>query len=50
MQMAIVIESEEDYNAWMESQEEFLAEKPIAVDENARAEAPQFETEESATL
>ena len=50
MQMAIVIESEEDYNAWMESQEEFLAEKPNAVDENARAEAPQFETEESATL
>ena len=50
MQMSIVIESEEEYNAWMESQEEFLAEKPNAVDENARAEAPQFETEESATL
>ena len=50
MQMSIVIESEEEYNAWMESQEEFLAEKPNAVDENARAEAPQFESEESAKL
>ena len=50
MQMAVVVESEEKYNAWLESQEEFIAEKPNAVDPNARAEAPVIETEESATL
>ena len=50
MQMAVVVESEEEYNAWLESQEEFIAEKPNTVDPNARAEAPVTETEESATL
>ena len=50
MQMAVVVESEEEYNAWLESQEEFIAEKPNTVDPNARAEAPVIETEESATL
>ena len=50
MQMAVVVESEEEYNAWLESQEEFIAEKPYTVDPNARAEAPVIETEESATL
>jgi heme/copper-type cytochrome/quinol oxidase subunit 2 len=48
--MAVVVESEEEYNAWLESQEEFIAEKPNTVDPNARAEAPVIETEESATL
>ena len=50
MQMAVVVESEEEYNAWLESQEEFIAEKPNTVDPNARAEAPVIETEETATL
>ncbi len=50
MQMAVVVESEEEYNAWLESQEEFIAEKPNTVDPNARAEAPVIKTEESATL
>ena len=50
MQMAVVVETEEEYNAWLESQEEFIAEKPNTVDPNARAEAPVIETEESATL
>ena len=50
MQMAVVVETEEEYNAWLESQEEFIAEKPNTVDPNARAEAPVTETEESATL
>jgi cytochrome c oxidase subunit 2 len=50
MQMAVVVETEEEYNAWLESQEEFIAEKPNTVDPNARAEAPVTEIEESATL
>ena len=50
MQMAVVVETEEEYNAWLESQEEFIAEKPNTVDPNARAEAPVIETEETATL
>ena len=50
MQMAVVVETEEEYNAWLESQEEFIAEKPNTVDPNARAEAPVIKTEESATL
>lgn len=50
MQMAVVVETEEEYNAWLESQEEFIAEKPNMVDPNARAEAPVIETEETATL
>ena len=50
MQMAVVVETEEEYNTWLESQEEFIAEKPNTVDPNARAEAPVTETEESATL
>ena len=50
MQMAVVVETEEEYNAWLESQEEFIAEKPNTVDPKARAEAPVTETEESATL
>jgi heme/copper-type cytochrome/quinol oxidase subunit 2 len=50
MQMAVVVETEAEYNAWMESQEEFIAEKPNTVDPNARAQAPVIETEESATL
>ena len=50
MQMAVVVETEEEYNAWLETQEEFIAEKPNTVDPNARAEAPVTETEESATL
>ncbi len=50
MQMAVVVETEEEYNAWLESQEEFIAEKPNTLDPNARAEAPVIETEETATL
>lgn len=50
MQMAVVVETEAEYNAWLESQEEFIAEKPNTVDPNARAQAPVIETEESATL
>ena len=50
MQMAVVVETEEEYNTWLESQEEFIAEKPNTVDPNARAEAPVTITEESATL
>jgi heme/copper-type cytochrome/quinol oxidase subunit 2 len=50
MQMAVVVETEEEYSAWLESQEEFIAEKPNTVDPNARAEAPVIETEETATL
>lgn len=50
MQMAVVVETEAEYNAWLESQEEFIAEKPNSVDPNARAQAPVIETEESATL
>ena len=50
MQMAVVVETEAEYNAWIESQEEFIAEKPNTVDPNARAQAPVIETEESATL
>ena len=50
MQMAVVVETEAEYNVWLESQEEFIAEKPNTVDPNARAQAPVIETEESATL
>ena len=50
MQMSVVVETEEEYNAWLESQEEFIAEKPNTVDPNARAEAPVIETKETATL
>ena len=50
MQMAVVVETEAEYNAWLESQEEFIVEKPNTVDPNARAQAPVIETEESATL
>ncbi|MDA0729922.1 MAG: cytochrome c oxidase subunit II [Bacteroidetes bacterium] len=50
MQMKVVVESEEEYNAWLESQEEFLAEKPNMVNPDARAEVTTNDNEESATL
>ena len=50
MQMKVVVESEEQYNAWLESQEEFLADKEEAADTDARAEVAGSENNESATL
>ena len=50
MQMKVVVESEEEYNAWLESQEEFLADKEVATESDARAEATDLENNESATL
>ena len=50
MQMKVVVESEEEYNAWLESQEEFLADKEVATESDARAEAADLENNESATL
>ena len=50
MQMKVVVESEESYNAWLESQEEFLADKEVATESDARAEAANIENNESATL
>ena len=50
MQMKVVVESEEQYNAWIESQEEFLADKEEAADTDARAEVTGSENNESATL
>ena len=50
MQMKVVVESEESYNAWLESQEEFLADKEVATESDARAEAAIIENNESATL
>ena len=48
--MKVVVESEEAYNAWLESQDEFLAEKPNMVNPDARAEVATKDNEESATL
>jgi len=50
MQMKVVVESEQAYNAWLESQDEFLAEKPNMVNPDARAEVATKDNEESATL
>jgi cytochrome c oxidase subunit 2 len=50
MQMKVVVESEEQYNAWLEAQEEFLADKPSTVNPDARAEVTTNENDESATL
>ena len=50
MMMKVVVESEEQYNAWIESQEEFLADKQDAVAPETRAEATTEENEESSTL
>ena len=50
MQMKVVVESEEQFNAWLESQEEFLADKEEAADTDARAEVTGGENNESATL
>ena len=50
MQMKVVVESEESYNTWLESQEEFLADKEVATESDARAEAANIENNESATL
>ena len=50
MQMKVVVESEEQYNAWLESQEEFLADKEEAAETDARAEVTGSENNESATL
>lgn len=50
MHMKVVVESEESYNDWLESQEEFLADKEAATESDARAEANNNENNESATL
>ena len=50
MQMKVVVESEESYKNWLESQEEFLADKDAATESDARAEAGNNENNESATL
>jgi heme/copper-type cytochrome/quinol oxidase subunit 2 len=50
MQMKVVVESEAQYNAWLEAQEEFLADKPSTVNPDARAEVATNENDESATL
>ena len=50
MQMKVVVESEESYKNWLESQEEFLADKDAATESDARAEAANNENNESATL
>ena len=50
MQMKVVVESEESYKNWIESQEEFLADKDAATETDARAEAANNENNESATL
>ena len=50
MQMKVVVESEESYTNWLESQEEFLADKDAATETDARAEATNNENNESATL
>ena len=50
MQMKVVVESEESYKNWLESQEEFLADKDAATETDARAEATNNENNESATL
>ena len=46
----VVVESEESYKNWLESQEEFLANKDAATESDARAEAANNENNESATL
>ena len=50
MQMKVIIESEQEYNAWLESQEEFLADKEVATESDARADATDLNNNESATL
>ena len=50
MQMKVVVESEEAYENWLESQEEFLADKDAATESDARAEVTTNENNESATL
>ena len=50
MQMKVIIESEQEYKAWLESQEEFLADKEVATESDARAEATDLNNNESATL
>ncbi len=51
MMMKVVVESEEEYNAWLESQEEFLADKPQEnVATESRAEATIEENKEPSTL
>lgn len=51
MMMKVVVESEEEYNAWLESQEEFLADKPQEnVAPESRAEATTEEIKEPSTL
>ena len=50
MQMKVVVESEESYKNWLESQEEFLADKDAATETDARAEATNNVNNESATL
>ncbi len=51
MMMKVVVESEEEYNAWLESQEEFLADKPQEnVAPESRAEATIEENKEPSTL
>jgi cytochrome c oxidase subunit 2 len=50
MQMKVVVESEAEYNAWLESQEEFLADKSEATESDARAEVTSNENNESANL
>ena len=50
MQMKVVVESEESYKNWLESQEEFLADKDAATKTDARAEATNNENNESAIL
>ena len=51
MMMKVVVESEEEYNAWLESQEEFLADKPQEnVAPESRAEATTEENKEPSTL
>ena len=51
MMMKVVVASEEEYNAWLESQEEFLADKPQEnVAPESRAEATTEENKEPSTL
>ena len=50
MQMKVIVESEEEYNAWLESQEEFLADKEVATETDARAQAAGEGNNESATF
>ena len=50
MQIKMIVESEEEFNAWLESQEEFLVDKEVATESDARAEAAKNENKESSTL